>query len=577
MKSRAWDRFFLLFVLYILAGTISAQENTDPTGGNLLDLRTTDTASRMTFYDAPTGASTTGQPVAVGDINGNGCGDIVVAGQNSSFGALEGWRNNAGHLRIIMDVCVIGGIVDMNSPLPEGQAVVTVRGARSEDMLGTEIFVGDFNADGFDDILVGAQNHGGVNNQRSRAGAAYLIFGQDSFAGYGRIDINARSDILVIDGADAEDRLGIWVDGGDFDGDGFLDLLIGANQADGIENRNVNAGETWIIYGSSDILGQYGNTIDLRQPPQTATRIIGADIDDLMGSTLLGADVDNDGVDDVIVSAALWRGSAGLGGLDFGGGDGPGNLRYNAGDTFIIFGRDTLRGQTIELSNQIDVNGQPTSDTISVIYGVDANDLLGEELAAGDIDGDGLTDLAIGTLVSDGLDNQMPEAGEAWVIFGTELARGQMIDLANTIPDNAVVIYPDQPSSKGGDILRIADIDNDSFDDLLYGAPNYDPIGFNQLTRRNAGMLVILFGASQGFGSDERILLPSEDIRTKYVIGADSEDMMAYGLAVYDLDGDGILDVIPNGMGGDGQNNGLTNSGEIYAINGLLFQAESAP
>lgn len=567
------------FVFLSLVWVINAQENAEATGGNPLDLRSPDTSSLMTFYNAPAGASTTGQPVAAGDINGNGCGDIVVAGQNASFGAPEGWRNNAGHLRIVMDVCVIEGIIDMSDTLSEEQAVITVQGARSDDMLGTEVFVGDFNADGFDDILVGAQNHGGLTNQRSRAGAVYLLFGQDNFSERDTIDLNTRpDDMLIIDGADADDRLGMWVNGGDFDGDGYIDLLIGANQADGIDNSHINAGETWIVYGSNDMLDEYGNEIDLQQAPQTATRIIGADTDDLFGSTTLGADIDNDGIDDAIISAALWRGSAGRGGLDFGGGDGPANQRYNAGDTFIIFGNEALRGQVIELANQLDDIGQPISEAISVIYGVDANDLLGEELTVGDIDGDGLTDIVIGTLVSDGLDNLMTEAGEAWVIFGTQLARGQMIDLASSIPNGSVVIYPDQPHSKGGDILRVADIDNDGFDDLLYGAPNYDPTGFDRTRRNNAGMLVILFGSEDGLGKseDNYILLPDQALRTSYIIGTDTEDMMAYGLAIYDLNGDGILDIIPNGMGGDGPNNDLINSGEIYAINGNLFGTDSS-
>lgn len=567
----------LMVVLGSLLLVINAQENAEPTGGNPLDLRISDETSILTFYNAPAGASTTGQPVAAGDINGNDCGDIVVAGQNASFATPEGWRNNAGHLRIIMDVCAIEGIINMSEDLIDPQIVITVQGARSDDMLGTEVFVADFNADGFDDILVGAQNHSGATTQRSRAGAVYVLFGQEDFAESSTVDLNTRPEnILIIDGADNEDRLGMWVDGGDFDNDGFLDLLIGANQADGIDNSNINAGEAWIIFGSSNMVNLYGSRIDLQQPPETATQIIGSDPDDLFGSTSLGADVDNDGFDDAIVSAALWRGSAGRGGLDFGGGDGPGNRRYNAGDTYIVYGSDTLRGQIIQLANEIDDVGQPVNDSVSVIYGVDANDLLGEELAAGDIDGDGLTDIVLGTLVSSGLDNTMPEAGEAWVIFGTQLQRGQSIDLANNIPDNSVAIYPDQPHSKGGDILRVADINNDSFDDLLYGSPNYDPMGRDLIERTNAGMLAILFGSSTGLNTteDSYILLPDQTLSAAYIIGVDTEDMMAYGLAVYDLDADGILDIIPNGMGGDGRNNDLINSGEIYAINGRLFNSE---
>jgi hypothetical protein len=122
-------------------------------------------------------------------------------------------------------------------------------------------------------------------------------------------------------------------------------LLIRANQADGIDNARINAGEAWIIYGAADMIATYGSEIDLRTPPASATRLIGADYDDLFGSTVTGGDLDGDGIDDAIVSAALWRGSAGWAGCPLAAGMAPGNNRYNAGETFVIFGGPDLRGQ----------------------------------------------------------------------------------------------------------------------------------------------------------------------------------------------------------------------------------------
>lgn len=527
------------------------------------------------FYDAPAGSATTGEPLAIGDLNSNGCGDIVVAGQNASFGRPEGWRNNAGHLRIIMDLCSISGQIDMANPLDTSNPIITIFGARSDDMLGTEISIGDFNADGFDDVLVGAQNHDGIDNDRPNAGAAYLILGSRTFDELSDIDLlNPTDNIIRLFGADAEDRLGIWVDHGDVDADGYVDMLIGANQADGLDNSRINSGEVWVIYGGNDLINQYGFFIDLRNPSNDTTRIIGVDYDDLFGSTILGADLNNDGYSDVIASAALWRGSAGIGGVDFGGGDGPNNSRYNSGDTYIIFGGSQLRGITIDLAIKLDDIGNPIDESIAIVYGADANDLMGEELAAGDLDGDGRNDLVLGSLVTAGLNNTMDEAGEAWILYGTESFEGRAIDLAEPNFDTMVVVYPDQPSSKGGDILRVADLDNDGIADLFYGAPNYDPTGNDSSIRQNAGMLAIIYGVAGGHIHEQAIVIPfgvSEDVRISYVIGADSEDMMAYGLAIYDVNNDGIFDVAPNGMGGDGADNQQVNSGEIYVIDGSTF------
>ena len=186
---------------------------------------------------------------------------------------------------------------------------------------------------------------------------------------------------------------------------------------------------------------------------------MGADYSDLLGSCVWGDDLDGDGIDDAIVSAGLWRASSGVGGLSFGGGDGPANSRYNAGESFVIFGTPDLRGQTIDLAAMLDETGTPLDERITVIYGVDANDLLGEEIAAGDMDGDGRNDLILGTLIGDGAENNLDEAGEAWIIYTHDPFRGLQIDLAGVEPERAVVIYPDQADSKAGDTLRASDLD----------------------------------------------------------------------------------------------------------------------
>jgi mono/diheme cytochrome c family protein len=303
---------------------------------------------------------------------------------------------------------------------------------------------------------------------------------------------------------------------------------------------------------------------------------IGADYDDLFGSTVVGGDLNADGIDDAVISAALWRGSAGLGGLSFGGGDGPGNDRYNAGETFVVYGGPDLRGQTVDIAARLDEDGRPLDDSLTAYYGVGPNDLLGEEIAIGDLNGDGLNDLVLGTLVGYGPGDVLDESGEAWVIYTTEFTPGRMYDMANA-PQSSVVIYPDQPYSKGGDTMRVYDIDEDGFDDLLYAAPDYDPTGYDGTQRRNAGLLAVIYGDPDGMLSiDGEVRLPEQQpdgLRVDYVIGADQNDMLAYSMAVYDLDADGQLDIIPNGMGGDGAYNTLFNAGEIYMINGAEFNS----
>ena len=540
------------------------------------DLRETGREGNFVFYDAPAGASARGKPLDAGDLNGDGCGDLAISGVSADASVSGRFRNDAGHVRVVMDLCAIDGWIDMSDQAVKNPTVRTFWGARSGDMAGTEVYVGDVNADGYDDVAFGSQNYDGPNQDRVEAGAVYLILGSAEFAVMGDVDLLQPPDnAILFYGATARDRFGIWVDGGDFNDDGFIDLLIGATQADGEDEARVNAGETWIIYGTSDPVADYGKQVDMREPPETATRVIGVDYDDLLGSTTLGGDVNADDFDDAIVSASLWRESAGVGGVEFGGGDGSDNRRYNSGEVFVVFGHEALPGTVIDLAALLDDQGQPINESIAVIYGPDPGDVLGEELAVGDINGDGRNELALGTLVSAGLDNSMPEAGEAWILNTSEPFAGQAFDLAETEPGRATVIYTDQAGSMGGDILRFADLDSDGYDELLYGAPTYDVTGSDLILREDAGLLAILFGSQSGLpGNEGQILLPSSlpsNLRARYILGADSGDEMAYGLAVYDIDGDGYLDIAPNGMLGDGSDNTLIDAGEVYVISGRVF------
>ncbi len=512
----------LFFVFFV----VQAQNLPIP---DAFDLREIDPETAFVFYDAPAGASTNGKPLDAGDFNGDGCGDVAVAGMSADFPMSEGYRNEAGHIRVIMDVCEISGVVDMGDTSQLSRTMLTFYGAYTGDMTGTEVYVGDFNADGYDDLLFGAQNYDGMNQDRPNAGAAYLIFGNADFASMDNVDLRQPTDgILLLYGATAEDRFGIWVDGGDFNGDGFDDLLIGANQADGENESRINAGEAWIIFGAEDMQTEYGSLIDISQPPPTTTRFIGVDYDDLFGSTALGGDVNADGYDDAIISASLWRESAGIGGQELGGGDGPGNRRYNSGETFIIFGSDDISGRIYDLLTYIDATGTPTSKDITIIYGPDPNDLLGEELAVGDINGDGRNELALGTLVSAGLNNQMPEAGEAWLINTNEPFAGYAFDLLEPDSDRMVVIYPTQADSMGGDILRFGDINKDGYDELFYGAPTYDVMGTDSIVRADSGLLAILFGSETGLPNRNGVIVVpssfSDDLSARYILGADADD-----------------------------------------------------
>jgi mono/diheme cytochrome c family protein len=540
-------------------------------GGRNLDFANDGQAAQITIYDGPIGVSTTGKPIELGDFDGNGCGDIAITGQNG--------RGGNGQVRILFDICEAWGQnFDLFTPATVTLPLANLWGAAPGDMFGTEVYQSDFNQDGYADLAISAQNANFPAQGRAKAGAVYLIFGRPDLADLGTLDLQYGTQgqgILTIYGGASEDRLGMWVEGGDFDGDGYPDLLIGATQADGLEAaRRPNAGEVIVIYGGPDMLGTYGEVVDMNEfsRPADSTLIIGRDADDLLGSTVFGEDFDGDGLADIIASAALWRGSAGVGGLAIGGADGPQNERYNAGEVYLIFGRPDLRGAVIDLQQKFDLTGAPADDSLSVIYGESARDVMGEEIALGDINGDGWLDVAIGSLATGGPDGSRPDGGEAWLIYGSAALRGQTFDLARS--GVGVPIYAAEGDSKGGDTMLITDVDGDGFGDLIYGMPNADVLGAGGELRQNAGVLAVLYGGPEGLattnGAIDFAALPP-DLRVDFWLGVDQFDMAVYAMSLGDVDGDGRPEIAVNAMNSDGPDNRRPDSGEVYIINPALL------
>ena len=401
-----------------------------------------------------------------GDVNGDGFEDVIVG----AYRADGGPGNPAGYAGesyvVFGKASGFGAVVTLSSL--DGNDGFLLSDIGANDRSGTSVSgAGDVNGDGFADLIVGAPNgDGGPGNPATNAGESYVIFGKA--AGFGSV-VSASaldgSNGFVIAGIDGSpilaDQSGVAVSGaGDVNGDGIADLIVGAAFADGGPGDPATlAGESYVIFGR---VAGFGALLALSSLDGSNGFVIaGADAADLSGRSVSGAgDVNGDGLDDLIVGAAQGSG-------------GPGNPTGQAGESYVVFGRATGFGSLLDLAGL-------GADRGFVIAGIDGSDASGNAVAsAGDVNGDGFADLIVGATAADGgPDNTPADAGESYVIFGS--------DLTGTVTQQGTAAANTLTGTSGADVLLGAQGDDTLIGnggaDVLYGGEGDDVLAIGDAT-----------------------------------------------------------------------------------------------
>jgi hypothetical protein len=564
-KKAVFSRYFItLSLISILVITVFGKSKA--VQNNPLVQLAMDTAvpndGLLTIYGALRLGGEIGMPIGAGDMTGDGRADVMYCEMYASAGA--GNRTNNGQVNFyISDGRDTGDVNQAQNPAN----IFTLVGANSGDLLGTSVSAnGDVNGDSLRDCLIGAMTDDGINNGRSNSGAAYLVYGAQNFnmrADLLTLDGNPPPGVIAIYGPQTNGRMGIWCDLGDVDGDGFADMVIGADQ---INSANGNhAGGAYIIFGALNL----PSVIDIASPgPNVRIAVIlGANQEDHWGAALQVGDVNDDGKGDVIIGGSIFRDSGSFVDVNIGGGHNSfgasnGGTRERCGEAFVIYGQTNWPALT-------DLKNPPA--TATHVIGANLGDLLGSQVHSGDVNGDGKTDLIIGALQALAPDNR-GGTGAVYVIYGSPAIVGARIDLAAADSPNIHItrIYGDKPGDCAGDSVRTYDVNKDGFSDLFIGSPEHTFM-INGEMREDTGATMVIFGQSNFLPPVIKFFDPPTTPKLYMLAGnesSDGGDEFSYRLAGADVDGDGYIDYLANSMHGDGFNDSITNAGQVQIFSG---------
>src|SRR5262245_11288043 len=421
-----------------------------------------------------------------------------------------------------------------------GAGGFVIHGQDANDEAGFSVSsAGDINGDGFDDLIIGAISGGGPNNARDQAGDSYVVFGKTSDVISAEVDlaaVAAGAGGFVIHGQDAGDFSGWSVSSaGDINGDGFDDLIVGTVQGDGPGNARVQAGDSYVVFGKT---AGFAAEIDLAAVAAGNGGFVihGQDAGDGYGASVSSAgDINGDGFDDLIIGARL--------------GDGPGNMRNAAGDSYVLFGKASGFAAEIDLAAVAAGNGG------FVIHGQDAFDRSGASVSSADINGDGFDDLIIGAYYGDGPGNTRYNAGDTYVVFGCAGSFLAEIDLiAIAAGAGGFVIHgADAADRSGFSVSSAGDVNGGGFDELLIGAPFGDGPGN---ARDAAGDSYVVFGKASGFAAEIDLAAVAAGVGGFVIHGQDADDRSGRSVSgAGDVNGDGFDDLIIGAHRGDGPGN----------------------
>ncbi|MFH1425853.1 MAG: hypothetical protein ABIG66_00255 [Candidatus Kerfeldbacteria bacterium] len=430
--------------------------------------------------------------VSAGDVNGDGYEDYLLGAYEQST------NTDYAYLVYGSGDYFDGGAPDLSdcpkfmSNDNQGYGGALVSGA------------GDVNGDGYDDFLVG------IPFDQNRRGAAYLVYGKaEKYTGANELSDVGRKFKGETDG----DYAGTSISGaGDVNSDGYDDFLVGATWYDS------KKGAAYLVYGQASKLegGAFGTV---------GARFYGVTTDTRTGATVAAAgDVNGDGYGDFMVAASSFESYSGI--------------------VYVVYGKATeYTGGNIE--NQAD----------TLFFAEETYDGIGSSLSAGDFNGDGYSDLLIGSHEQSTGDSK---AHGAYLVYGQS---DKLPNMGLSAAD-AKFTATNAGDEVGYNVASLGDANGDGYEDFVIGIPDKVVDGSER------GAVYYFAGKSSNYAGTSMVAAAGVETATSFskaeaeFYGSHLEDEAGTAVAGGDVNGDGLPDLLVGAKGFDSEFNG---QGAAYA------------
>jgi hypothetical protein len=356
---------------------------------------------------------------SLGDVSGDGRDDLLISAPGDDEARID-----AGSVYLVL------GPVSGEAMLSD-VADAVLYGQGTYDRAGEALASpGDVTGDGATDLAIASTRYG--SGDYTYQGAVYVVGADDALAA-GQTDLSKAAARIL--GVSRYDRIGSALSGGDVDGDGTADLLIGAYSAP----QNDGIGQVSVFLGP--VAGE------LSAADADAT-LAGVDDDDNAGFSLSAGDIDGDGYVDLCIGAPLADGD-----------------EEESGVVYVVLGAP---------------GSADLSAADAILTGVGDGDEAGAAVACdGDLNGDGTPDILVG---APGESTAGADSGASYLLYGP------VSGTASLSSADLVIIGSESRQGSGSALTLALDADGDSFDDALIGAPEDNGGG------ADAGAVYIVFG-----------------------------------------------------------------------------------